>query len=35
MHFDHDPEQDRLVELFSTTDSGAALNGSGVGAGKV
>ena len=34
MHFDHDPEQDRLVELFSTTDSGAALNGSGCGAGK-
>ena len=34
MKFDRDPDQDRLVELFSTTDSGAALNGSGCGAGK-
>lgn len=34
MQFDHDPEQDRLVKLFSETTSGAALNGSGVGSGK-
>ena len=34
MTFDHDPDQDRLVELFSSTDSGAGLSGSGVGSGK-
>lgn len=34
MKFDHDPDQDRLVELFSTTTSGGALNSSGVGSGK-
>ena len=34
MTFDRDPDQDRLVELFSSTDSGAGLSGSGVGSGK-
>ena len=34
MKFDHDPDQDRLVELFSTTTSGGGLNSSGVGSGK-